>query len=332
MKSQAEIRLKLIAALVALGCGIGAIVAVYSLYQVTPAATSVPPASPAAAPAPSVGSTQSVYTSSFPTPPHGALVLAQEDRDLAVGLAVSRRSGGLGLQASILGPDQPANGLSVSFDSGGSSVSAKPCGAGCYAASLSGASSHVVSVHIHGPNRPTSSVAFTLPASVPGPSAAALVRRAATTWRRLKTLVDHDRLSSGPGATIHTVWQFQALYRYTYVIRNGPQAVSIGTRRWDRLPGQRWQESQQDPIRQPIPLWQGVSNAHLLGTSTLRGRPVVRASFFDPQLHAWFTIVVDQAAMHTLDLHMTATAHFMHEVYGPFDSRLRIVPPRKGGA
>ena len=36
--------------------------------------------------------------------------------------------------------------------------------------------------------------------------------------------------------------------------------------------------------------------------------------------------------MHTLDLHMTATAHFMHEVYGPFDSPLRIVPPTKASA
>ena len=58
----------------------------------------------------------------------------------------------------------------------------------------------------------------------------------------------------------------------------------------------------------------------------------MRASFFDPQLHAWFTIVVDRATMHTLELHMTATAHFMHEVYGPFDSPLRIVPPTKAPA
>lgn len=330
MKSQTEIRLKLLAALVALGCGIGAIVTVYLLYQATPPATSAPPASPAAAPAPSVASTVSVYTSTFPSPPAGALVLGREDRDLAVGLAVSRRAGRLALQASVVGPDQPISGLTVSFDPG--AAAARPCGEGCYRASVAGPAPRSVRVSIRGPNRPPSSVAFALPASVPGPSATALVRRAGTTWRRLKTLVNHDRLSSGPGATIHTVWRFQAPYRYTYEIRNGPAAVSIGSRRWDRLPGHGWQESQQDPIRQPIPLWQGVSNAHFLGTSTLRGRPVVRASFFDPQLHAWFTIVVDRATMHTLDLHMTATAHFMHEVYGPFDSPLRIVPPTKAPA
>ena len=56
----------------------------------------------------------------------------------------------------------------------------------------------------------------------------------------------------------------------------------------------------------------------------------MRASFFDPQMHAWFTIVVDRATMHTLELHMTATAHFMHEVYGPFDSPLANRPADEG--
>ena len=49
MTNKNLIRLKLLAALVALACGIAAIVTVYELYQATPPATSVPPASPAAA-------------------------------------------------------------------------------------------------------------------------------------------------------------------------------------------------------------------------------------------------------------------------------------------
>jgi hypothetical protein len=54
MTNDTLIRLKLLAALVVLACGIGAIVTVYELYQATPPATSVPPASPAAAPAPAL--------------------------------------------------------------------------------------------------------------------------------------------------------------------------------------------------------------------------------------------------------------------------------------
>ena len=82
MTSQNLIRLKLLAALVALGCGIGAVVTVYDLYQSTPTATSVPPASPAAAaaPTPAAASPLALDSTSTPTPPAGALVLGAEAR------------------------------------------------------------------------------------------------------------------------------------------------------------------------------------------------------------------------------------------------------------
>ena len=109
MTSQNLIRLKLLAALMALGCGIGAVVTVYELYQSTPAATSVPPASPAAAPAPAptAATTLAIDSTSTPTPPAGAIVLAAEARDLAIGLAVTRQGGRSRLQASVLGGERP---------------------------------------------------------------------------------------------------------------------------------------------------------------------------------------------------------------------------------
>ena len=96
-----------------------------------------------------------------------------------------------------------------------------------------------------------------------------------------------------------------------------------------RLQGQGWHESSQQPIRQPAPLWASVANAHLLGSTTLRGRPVWEIAFFDPTIPAWFTIWVDKATARTLELRMTAAQHFMHQVYGPFDMPLQIVPPTK---
>jgi hypothetical protein len=327
-----KVKLRLLAALGAFAAGVGAVVTVALLANSTlgGSSSSGSVAPPAVPPAPTASGTDAA---AFPSPPPGALVLAGEDRDLAVGLAVTRRGSRLGLQASVLGQDQPAPGLSVSFRlPGAGPVQARSCGTGCYRAVVDGAAARRVEVAIRGHDRPASAVTFTLPASVPGPPAAGLVRRAAATWRSLRTLVDHDRLSSGPGATIDTVWQFQAPYRLTYRIRNGPQAVAIGGRRWDKVVGGGWQESTQDPIRQPIPLWQSVSDAHLLGSAIVRGKPTSEIGFFDPRIPAWFTIWVEKATMRTLQLTMTAKAHFMHEVYGPFDSRLRIVPPRKGGA
>jgi hypothetical protein len=321
-----DVKPKLAAALVAFAAGIGAVVTAVLLAHSTLSTAGSSAPGPQAAP-----STPVAAEPSFPGPPAGALVLAREDRDLAVGLAVSRRAGRLALQASVIGQEQPAQGLSVSFRlGGGAPVPARPCGAGCYRALAgSGSSPRRLDIAIRGPGRPDSTVSFPLPASLPAPPAAALVHRAETAWRALRTLVDHDRLSSGPGNTIYTLWRFRAPYRLTYRIANGPEAVVIGARRWDKLPGHAWQTSEQDPIRQPIPLWEAVSNAHLLGSGTLRGRPVWQLSFFDPQIHAWFMIWVDKETAHTLQLRMVAQAHFMHQIYGPFDRPLRIVPPTK---
>jgi hypothetical protein len=325
-----DVRLRLLAALLAFAAGVVAVTAVALLARSTLSAGG-PSSSAAAAPAAPAPSSSTASGPAFPSPPAGALVLAREDRDLAVGLAASRRSGRLALQASVIGQEQPAQGLSVSFRlRGAGAVKARACGAGCYSALVDPATvPQKVEVAIRGPNRPDSTVSFALPASLPGPAAATLVHRAEKAWHALETLVDHDRLSSGPGNTIHTLWRFVAPYRLTYRITNGPEAVVIGGRRWDKLPGHGWQGSEQDPIRQPIPLWEAVSNAHLLGSAMVRGRPVLELSFFDPQIQAWFTIWVDRATMRTLELRMVAQAHFMHEVYGPFNRPLRIDPPTR---
>jgi len=317
MSAENVVMLKLLAAFAAFAAGVVAVLAVVLLAHSTPsagstsggpqAAASPPPPPPAAAPA-------------FPNPPAGALVLAKQDRDLAVGFALARDDSA---QVSVVGQEGPASGLSVSVNG----VRAKACGPGCYRTGQT--RSPDVEVAIRGPNRPASSVLFELFLPRQGdPSGAAIVRRAERTWRSLHSLVVHDRLSSGPGSLLQTVWRFVSPHRMTYQIKNGPAAVAIGSRRWDKLPGQHWEASEQDPITEPIPLWKSVSNAHLLHSGTLRGHAVWKVSFFDAQLPAWFTIWVDKTTGRTLELRMVAQAHFMHQVYGPFNSALRIEPPK----
>jgi len=313
MSPENVVRLKLLAALAAFAAGVGAVLTVVLLAHSTPSAGS-PSAGPQAASPPPPPPAAS---SAFPNPPAGAIVLATEDRDLAVALALSHDS----VQVSVVGQEGPASGLSVSLNS----VPAKACGPGCYRAPADGVAA--VRLAIRGPDRPGSTVSFRLPAPVSGLPAQAIVRRADRTWRGLHSLVVHDRLSSGPGSLLNTVWRFVAPHRMTYQIRNGPAAVAIGSRRWDKLPGHHWEASEQDPITEPVPLWESVANAHLLGSGTLRGHAVWKVSFFDPQLPAWFTIWVDKTTARTLELRMTAQAHFMHQVYGPFNRPLRIVPP-----
>ena len=41
-----------------------------------------------------------------------------------------------------------------------------------------------------------------------------------------------------------------------------------------------------------------------------------------------FELLIQKRTMRPLDMHMTATAHFMHDVYSSFNEPLRIAPPR----
>ena len=70
-----------------------------------------------------------------------------------------------------------------------------------------------------------------------------------------------------------------------------------------------------------------MTDAHVLGAARFEGRPVWQISFFDPSTPAWFDVMVDQRTRRVLDMHMIATAHFMHDTYSHFDATPAVVPP-----
>jgi hypothetical protein len=265
-----------------------------------------------------------VGVAAAPAPPRGALVLAGESGSRAVALAVHGRQ----LTATVLSPEGgPLSGLELSFRVGSRVVPAHVCGEGCYTASAPRASRVTV---LPGGSRP---VVFAIPASAP--AAAAIVARAARVTRRLRTLVYTESLRSGPTGGLLTTWRLKAPHEAQYTIRGGADAVVIGTRRWDRdRPGAPWRRSQQLPaLTVPEPAWGSVAtNAHLLSTSRVNGRPVWVVSFANPTTPAWFTAWIDRENYRTLQLRMTAAAHFMFHRYLEFDGPLRIVPPTGSGS
>jgi hypothetical protein len=274
---------------------------------------------------------------SFPAPPSGAVVFAREDGANALALAVSPSTGGggLSLRSSVVGPEGTGvSGLPLGFavtTATGQVVraEAEPCGSGCYSAAAETGAPRGVTVTV-GRGAQQRRFPFVLPRTWPPPDATALVRRSGRVWRRLKTLVWRERLASGPSRVLRTVYSALAPSSLSYRITGGPQAVVIGTRRWDRAtPTGSWQRSsQQPPLRQPIPFWSAVRDAHVVGSEIVRGRPVWRVTFFDPRTPAWFSVALDKQTLRTLELRMVATAHFMHHVYGPFNEPLTLEPPR----
>jgi hypothetical protein len=268
---------------------------------------------------------------SFPAPPSGAVVFAREDGANALALAVGPNA----VQASVVGPEGTGvSGLPLSFAvtaPTGQVVRAEgtPCGPGCYSADVATATPSRVTVAV-GRGAEQRRFPFVLPRAWPPPDATAIVRRSGRVWRRLKTLVWRERLASGPDRVLRTVYTAVAPSSLSYRIAGGPQAVVIGTRRWDRAsPTGSWQRSsQQPPLRQPVPLWSAVRNAHVVGSGIVRGRRVRLVTFFDPRTPAWFSVALDKQTLQTLELRMVATAHFMHHVYGPFNAPLTLDPPR----
>jgi copper transport protein len=244
-----------------------------------------------------------------PLPPTGALVLAREDGPWAVALAVRGRE----TTVTAIGQDgNGVDGLQASI----AGAAAAACGPGCYRADLARVPRRVV-VRL-GDSR----VEFPVPARAP--PARAVAERATRAFRALRSVEFVERLASGAGAAITTRWVEQAPNRLSYRIVRGPQAVVIGARRWDRVPGGRWVESQTESLPFPTPPWAEVSNARLIGST--RGTQTV--AFLDRSIPAWFEVVVDRRTGLPLRARMTATAHFMRHVYGRFDAAPPVEPPR----
>jgi len=272
-------------------------------------------------------------TGGVPGPPSGAVVIGHEDGDLAVGLALRSRGARLELRTTVLGPDGGGlSGLDVSYRvdavGGTSTASAGACGSGCYRATVAARGRpRRVLVRLGGGGRAISIVAFDLPPRWPAPQADKLLRRATRTFRSLRTLVIDERLASSPSNVLFTTWQLAAPDRLTYRIKGGAEAIIIGARRWDRDPGGPWRESAQLPLRQPTPAWSTPTNAYVIGNGRVAGRSAWLISFYDRRIPGFFTIAVEKATLRTLELRMTAAAHFMHHRYSRFNVPLNIMPP-----
>jgi hypothetical protein len=266
-------------------------------------------------------------TTNPPPPPRGSFVLAREAGSLAVALAVesNRR-----LTATVLGPSGGADTkLALRFGVGGKTLAAEPCGPGCYRAAVpAGLPLRQVQVLLPGER-----VAFKVPAGVR--PAQRIVSHASRVFRDLNSLVYVESLRSDPTHELVTTWTLSAPDRVAYRIRGGASAVVIGKQRWDRTtPHAHWVRSSQiPPLQVPQPTWgDAFSNAHLLGTARIGGRPVWVVSFVNSSIPAFFTAWIDQSSYRTLQLRMTAAAHFMFHRYTEFDRPVSIKPPVSGSS
>jgi hypothetical protein len=334
--------LRLGAAIAAIGAAAAAIVIVVTLLQSVPGPTSTSSSAAPAAPAPTTtpappqggmahgtpaakalrgGRIATPDDPAFPSPPPGAVVLAQEAATRALAIAYKP---GL-MRVSVLdAAGDGESGLRVALQFGrGYLMTPDACGPGCYQAEVAGVPDSPVTVRLGG-----EAYRFDLP-QLPAADGSVLVSKATDTWNALQTLVWRERLASSPTNVLHTVYRAVTPHSLAYSIAGHSSAVIIGGTRWDRpTPTSPWEKSTQDPpLRQPQPFWNEATDAHVLGTAKVRSQRVTRVSFFDPSTPAWFEAAIDRRTGRTLELDMTAASHFMHDVYGPFDAPIELQPP-----
>lgn len=266
---------------------------------------------------------QTTQAARFPVPPKGGVLYARQMGGEALALGVVPGRGRVLAQASVLsGQGEGVSHLQVTLNG----RRAVACGSGCYRVTLAGRPKSVT-VRVR-----TTSWRVVLPAAWPPRDATAIAYEATAAWRALDSLSFQEHLASDAVHSTTSAWRVQSPDRVAYRIAgNGPEGIVVGDKRWDRTtPKGKWVESPQFRLTQPLPPWTAVRDAHLLGSGTLRGRRVWRISFFDPGTPGWFTLVIDQKTYHTLESEMITTAHFMHDVYGAFNSTTPIRPPVAG--
>lgn len=264
--------------------------------------------------------------SGFPAPPKGAIVYAREFGQDVLALGVVPKSGGVSLQASIVGSQgQSVKGAHVTFSvSGGKPKAARASAAGRYTTTFALQKRPVaITTTVN-----SKSWTVKMPTAWPPKAGSALMARARKAYDALRSLTDLDYFATGPGEAVTTTWEFQAPNREAYQVQGGDDSVIIAGKRWERTSGSKpWSESPQAPLRQPAPFWVSVTDAHVLGTVKIHGRPAWDVSFYDPATPGWFDVKIDPATYHVLDMRMETTDHFMHDVYSKFNSTAPVVAP-----
>jgi hypothetical protein len=260
-----------------------------------------------------------------PAPPTGSVTFARESGALAVALSV-RPVEPLRLVATIIGPSgRGLDGLDVELRAANAgrrtSSPTRPCGHGCYAASLRVSQPGVFEVDIGN----TREVAFPVAGAWPPPPGTAFLRRATSAFRGLRSAVYLEHLASRPGNAIETAWRIKAPNRLAYEIRGGADGIVIGGTRWDRpVPGAEWRRSTTTPLEQPFPPW-GMRAVDARVLRETAGS--VTLSWLDPGVPAWFIGTFDRTTALPRELRMTASAHFMRHRYIAFNRSVEIEPP-----
>lgn len=162
-------------------------------------------------------------------------------------------------------------------------------------------------------------------------SARRLLERAQETMRRLRSLREHERVTSGPGSHAETGYRFQAPKRMAYDTGRY-ESVAIGARQWSRVDGLPWEAGRSGgglPFRTRTwfrwtPYAQSV---RLLESRRRGGRPIAEIALMEPGTPVWLRLEIDRRTARVLHVRMVTGGHFMDQRFYAFNRPVTIQPP-----
>ena len=211
-------------------------------------------------------------------------------------------------------------------------ASQAPCGPGCVRfVGAAQAPTLTVTVSERG-----HSYAVALPAAwSPGATARAraLLDRAQTTMRALRSVRQVEDVTSGPGTFARTTYRLQAPDRLAYATDRGVLGVTVGARQFVRVPGAGWQET---PTAAGVPFRTAswfrftpyATAVRLVGERTAAGRRIAELALMDPGTPVWTRLTMDEASGRVLRDQLVLPARLVTHRNSGFDAPVRIATPQ----
>ena len=161
-----------------------------------------------------------------------------------------------------------------------------------------------------------------------------LTDAAQSAMRTLRSLEERERLTSGPGTSVRTVYRFKAPNRFSYRTSTGAASVVIGTRQWTRTAGDPWRAGEFPGLRaartRDFFRWTPYAQtARLLGIYRRDGRRVAEVALMDRATPVWFRLTIALGSRRVLTDRMITRAHFMERRYLAFNRPMEITPPAR---
>jgi copper transport protein len=212
-------------------------------------------------------------------------------------------------------------------------TSAAPCGTGCIRAHAP--PSDMLEVRV---TDARGSYLTRLPARWEAESherAGALLETAQARMRSLRSVLEEERVSSGPGTLALTSYRLRAPDRVALRTDRGVETVIIGRSQWLRTPDLDWSRSPRAgggsfTTRSWFRWTPYAAHVLVLGHRSVNGRRVTELALADVATPAWIRLRIDDRTRLVLSEDLVAPARFVTHRFHAFGAPLRIAAPRTG--